>query len=228
MIQKEVIDRVLRIRFEEESATAFTLEQNGFQFIITAKHLFEKASWPNTATIDLLLEGVYKSFAVDIRYPEDDHIDIAVLHTNPYKEIAPFMGNIFSSEGMILGQDVYFLGYPYDFDTFLAGVSGSNTPLPFVKKACISGMLAPSPSVMFLDGHNNPGFSGGPVCFKKVNGSSFSIAGVISGYRYSKMAVLDENDNETDFYVKENTGIIEAMDISFAVNVAKEWIKSLL
>ena len=85
-------------------------------------------------------------------------------------------------------------------------------------------MLAPSPSVMFLDGHNNPGFSGGPVCFKKAGDKLFTIAGVISGYRYSQMPVLDKDNKKTEYYIKENTGIINAADISFAVIIAKEWL----
>ena len=224
MVQMEIINRVLRIRFAGSVATAFTLEQDNVQFIITAKHVFENAKWPNTATIELLIDGIYQSFPVDIQYPKDEQIDIAVLRTNPYQILTPFMGNSFSTKGMTYGQDVYFLGYPYNFDDLLAGFPGSNSPLPFVKKACLSGMLAPSPSILFLDGHNNPGFSGGPVCFKKAGDKLFTIAGVISGYRYSKLPVFDNMNKKTEYYIKENTGIINAADISFAVNIAKEWI----
>lgn len=48
-------------------------------------------------------------------------------------------------------------------------------------------MLAPSPSVIFLDGHNNSRFSRVPV-----------------------------------FYIKENTGIIEAAGIYFDVKIDEE------
>lgn len=224
MVQTEVIKRVFRIRFAGSAATAFTLEQDNVQFLITAKHVFEDAKWPDTATIELLIDGTYKSFLVDIKYPKDSRIDIAVLKTNPYQVLTPFMGNSFSTAGLIFGQDVYFLGYPYNYDSLLVSFPGSNSPAPFVKKACLSGILAPSPSVMFLDGHNNPGFSGGPVCFKKAGDKLFTIAGVISGYRYSQMPVFDKDNKKTEYYIKENTGIINAADISFAVNIAKEWL----
>lgn len=229
MIQMEVIKRVLRISFKNSFATAFTLEQNGTQFLITAKHLFQKNCYPNSADIQILIDSAYKTFSCDIKYPDNPQIDIAVIKTNPYQMLSQPYTNDFTSTGLVLGQDVFFLGYPYDFDRYLAGTSDDTTPIPFVKKACMSGMKSPSPSILFLDGHNNPGFSGGPVCFKKIGSNLFSIAGVISGYNSAKTPVYqhDEQDLskeiETGSYIKENTGIINAADISFAVDICKKW-----
>ena len=78
---------------------------------------------------------------------------------------------------------------------------------------------------MVFDGLNNPGFSGGPVCYRSTDASdgTMSIAAVISGYCPEKQAVLDENDQPTGSYVKSNTGIITAYDIKEAVQVAEHW-----
>ena len=225
MIQREVLTRVFRIRYAGGGATAFTMEHAGVQFLVTAKHVFEKTKWPANDKIELLIEGVYKPLDVEIKYPKDGRIDIAVMKTNPYEELNSPNGVQFTSNGLIFGQDVYFLGFPFNYDSLLAKFPGSNSPVPFIKKACFSGMLNPSPSMLFLDGYNNQGFSGGPVCFKNANDKSFSIAGVISGYRYRGSPVFDAKTHmECPLYVKENTGIIEASDISFAVTVAQEWI----
>ena len=78
--------------------------------------------------------------------------------------------------------------------------------------------------LLLLDGHNNPGFSGGPVCFSTPTQDLMTIAGVISGYRYHKKAIIDENDNPQPHYWKENTGIIYAYSIKHAVDIANNWI----
>lgn len=223
MVQTEITDRVFRLKFANSKATTFTLEQNNIQFLVTARHVFKSNNYPNSATVELLINGTYKSFTVEIKYPTDPQIDIAVMKTNPYQTLTPFFNNEFVSNGLIYGQDVYFLGYPFDYDSFLATFPNNNSPLPFVKKACFSGMLGPKASMLFLDGHNNPGFSGGPVCFKKEGARVFSIAGVISGYRPAKSYLYDKNDNLTDFYIQENSGIIHVADISFAIEIAKNW-----
>ncbi len=226
MVQSEILNRVFRIRFSTSVATAFTLEHENTQYIVTAKHLFKSSGFPAQSTIELLINGTYRSFTVDVRYPSNTYIDIAVLKTTPYQQVSKITGNTFTSTGLIFGQDVYFLGYPYDYDTLLANFPGTNSPMPFVKKACLSGMLSPSPSIIVLDGHNNPGFSGGPVCFKKTGDRLYTIAGVISGYRFDKVNVFDKNNQETEYYIKENTGIINAVDISYATAIAKDWTEN--
>ena len=65
---------------------------------------------------------------------------------------------------------------------------------------------------MTLDGHNNPGFSGGPVFFPmstKFNDHSVGLLGVISGYYYQTNTV--QNGSGTITY-KENSGIMIAFD----------------
>jgi len=99
---------------------------------------------------------------------------------------------------------------------------GDCHPIPFVKKACLSSIVF-SIGLLLLDGNNNPGFSGGPVCFKFPENDTFKIAGVISGYRYNKTTVFDNTDKETGMYVKENTGIVYAYDIKYALEIAQNW-----
>ena len=226
MVQTEILNRVFRIRFSTSAATAFTLEHGSTQFIVTAKHLFKDSGYPAQSTIELLINGTYQSFNVDIRYPSNANIDIAVLKTIPYQQISPITGNACTTAGLVFGQDVYFLGYPYNYDTLLTNYPGTNSPMPFVKKACLSGLLSPSPSIIVLDGHNNPGFSGGPVCFKKAGDKLYTIAGVISGYRFDRVHIFDKNDQETEYYLKENTGIINVSDISYATAIAKNWAEN--
>lgn len=224
MVQYEILTRTFCISHESSKATAFTIEENDIQYLVTAKHFFKDIGYPATATINILINGQYHDFNVIIKYPQDDIIDIAVMKTTPYCEISKKMGNGLTSKGLIYGCDVYFLGYPFNYDELLTTFPSSSTPIPFIKKATFSGTLKQNQSILFLDGHNNPGFSGGPVCFKNDNDSLFTIAGVISGYNYNRKPVFDSNsDKETPFYIQENTGIIYAYDISYAVNLTKNW-----
>ena len=225
MVQSEIFGRVFRIVFGSNAGTTFTIEQDGTQFLVTAKHIFEDAQFPAQAEIMLWKEGRYQSIHVEIRYPEDQEIDIAVMKTNPYLFVSKINDNKNTSEGLIWGQDVYFLGFPYDFDVHLKSLPDSKTPVPFIKKACLSGALNEH-SILVLDGQNNKGFSGGPVCFKSIQSDekSMRIAGVISGYYYEKKKVLDPTGNITEYYLEDNTGIVKAYDIREAITVAKTWL----
>lgn len=83
-------------------------------------------------------------------------------------------------------------------------------PIPFVKKGIISSFITDSlgTTQIFLDGHNNPGFSGGPVVvtnFGNETKHKMRIIGIVSAY-------LNENKiTKTpigDFVNKENSGIV--------------------
>lgn len=222
MPQSEVLCRTLRISYNTSSGSAFTIEVNGIQYIITAKHLFKSDRYPATAQITILEQKKYMPYNVEIKYPSKSSIDIAVIKLIPYQLLTPTFENEFSSNGIIIGQDLYFLGFPYDYDDLLCDLPGETHPMPFIKKACLSSIIFPNGKLL-LDGHNNPGFSGGPVCFKPQGSKSYNIAGVIASYRFDRQVVFDKDENETDMFVKENTGIINAYDIKYAVEIARNW-----
>lgn len=226
MVQMEIISRVFRIVFGTSTGTAFTIEDHGVQFLVPAKHIFKSANHPSTGKIALLVEKNYQTFDVEIRYPADQEIDIAVMKVTPYQQLTPMFENENTTKGLALGQDVYFLGFPYQYDQLLSSIPGDSKPLPFVKKACLSTILTDNKSILLLDGHNNPGFSGGPVCFKEIGSGkkAMAIAGIVSGYRFDRQYVFDENDTQTKSYVKDNTGIIIAHCISHANKIASEWV----
>lgn len=227
MVQTEILRRVMRIRFEKYGGTAFTIESHGKQFLVTAKHLFENAAFPASTQIMLLIGTEYKTFDVDIRYPTEPKADIAVIKLKKEQFLTPVYNNVNSTEGLVLGQDVFFVGFPYEYDTILGLFPGGNMPIPFVKKACMSAILQDSAGTILLDGLNNPGFSGGPVCFKKVgsNEKTMHIIGVISGYRCFPQPLLGQNNMPTPLYVQENTGIIIVSDIKHANLIADNWIE---
>lgn len=227
MVQAEILCRVIRILYEGSCGTAFTMEDHGEQFIVTAKHMFKKNAFPTFTTIHLLIGDKYQPFEVDIRYPEELKADIAVLKLKKSQILTPIYENVNSCAGVVYGQDVYFVGFPYEYDSILGVFPGGSMPIPFVKKACLSAILKDGAGTILLDGQNNPGFSGSPVCFKAVGTTEkcMRILGVVSGYQFDKQQVFCKNGNETNCYVKENTGIVVVTDIKYAVQITKNWIQ---
>jgi hypothetical protein len=70
----------------------------------------------------------------------------------------------------------------------------------------------------FLDGHNNPGFSGGPVVFKEPNKNEFKVASVISGYRYTNEPIF-AGEEKVPLAYRYNTGIIISYGIKHGVDL---------
>lgn len=123
--------------------------------------------------------------------------------------------------GLFLSQEAYFLGYPFGFSIDGRQLN-AGYPLPFVKQALCSAFDLPERENrrLFLDGHNNPGFSGGPVVYLDVNTKKLTIAGVISGYHNQPDIVL-KNGQPTEYTVQSNSGIIVAYDIDTIIKAIK-------
>ena len=117
-------------------------------------------------------------------------------------------------KGLTYGQDVYFLGFPYGYlGRYHFGPQGY--PLPFVKKATLSLFDG---KTFLLDGHNNPGFSGGPVVFTEPFKHNYKVAAVVSGYRAVEEPVFADGVASGLTY-SYNTGIIIAHAIDWALDL---------
>ena len=223
MIQSEVICRVLRIVCDKKCGSTFTLEVEGKQYLATVKHLFEDVGYPPHYTIGLFLDAGYISKEVDIYYHINPNIDIAILSVTPHEILTQEYDNLLTSNGVALGQDVFFLGFPFEYDQMAAKPKNRGVPTPFVKKACLSSIqvFPDGSNLLILDGINNHGFSGGPVCFKPIGSRSMSICGIVSSYRYDNSPIRDVNDKIMPYSVRENTGIIHTFNISHAIEIIK-------
>ncbi len=214
-ITKSILERTFQFSFDESQGTCFTIDCDNRQYIVTARHLV----WPITgpATISIKHEKVWKPCSVNLVGHCRGEVDISVLaagfqlsSTHPL----PTTG------GIILGQDVHFLGFPYGL-TSEVGAFNRNFPFPLVKKATLSAV--DSNYLFFLDGHNNPGFSGGPVVFSPEGkpDNDLSVAAVISGYRLNMEPVYLEGER-TPLEFVYNTGIIVAYGIKHATDLISQ------
>jgi hypothetical protein len=69
-----------------------------------------------------------------------------------------------------------------------------------------------------LDGHNNPGFSGGPVLFKEQEHGKLKVAAVVSGYRFANEPVY-HGEQKLPVTYRYNTGIVISYGIKHAVRL---------
>ncbi len=209
MITTNVIQRTFHIKVGEQSGTCFAADVDGKQYLITAKHLVEDLIGTNFILINH--EKQWKAVETTLVGHCDGDIDISVLA--PDVQLAPTYELTLTAGEIIYGQDVYFLGFPY-------GMTGESVPInfefpfPFVKKAIVSNLYFCNDELhtIFLDGHNNPGFSGGPVVFSRPNSIEYKVAAVISAYRYEIEPVYMDS-KQSPFTYRYNTGIIVAHGI---------------
>lgn len=215
MITTNVIQRTFHIRVSDFIGTCFTIDVAEKQYIITARHVVSEIS--GTQKISIFHGDQWKDIDVTLVGHCDGEIDISVLATNVL--LSPNYPLPATMEGIVYGQDVYFLGFPYGM-TGAIGEMNHDFPLPFVKQAILS-CLYTTPAgnqLLFLDGHNNPGFSGGPVVFKEQNKPDFKVAGVISGYRYNEEPIY-QGAQQLPLAYRYNTGIIITYGIRHAIEL---------
>lgn len=216
MITANVLQRVFLLEYNDKYGSCFTVDIAGKQYVVTAKHVVEGIS--KNDSIRLFHGDEWKHVQTKSIGVGAGEIDIAVFCINERiyaHSVEPSM------DGILYGQDVYFLGFPYGWYEVGEHELNRGFPLPFVKKAIVSNLgNHPEGRILYLDGHNNKGFSGGPVVFKRQSTNEFRFAGVVSSYRWQPEEVYI-SDAPSEAYVQYNTGIIEAFDIEHAVDIIK-------
>lgn len=251
-----VFQRVLYVRVgagtpHEGTATAFTLDVDGRQYTITAKHVVANLKKEDSLDIyrgDKWVPVKFKIFTCD------DPVDIAVLVAPELLTPTPILEP--DPKMFFYGQDVYFVGFPYGISMAAPKAIGDR-PFPFIKRAAISSSVEIDAekhvTQLLLDGYNNPGFSGGPVVYRDLNVRTdvFKVAGVVSGFIPELVPVVspkplkspDEASEvgkaqkwrlrqrldkswvemkDTDTYVPLNTGIVQAYSITPALDVIRQ------
>ena len=206
MIVSECYERTVRLDVPGDFGSGFTISRNRSQWLITADHLTHEVD-----ESDILVS--YHGDRVDVGltrvpnlYPT---VDVATYRLD--RSITPELDLNPTSDGVVFSQDVYFLGYPHGLGLQMDGV----VRLPFVKKAIVSASDSTSSGQerWYLDGINNPGFSGGPVVFCRNGTTHWQVMTIVSGYLSEKNKVVDGGSGA----VLANTGIIVANDIRYAV-----------
>ncbi len=217
MVTADVIQRTFHIKYNDAVATCFTIDVDNKQYIVTAKHVIE--GFPDFGVIELFKDSVWIELPAKLVGHCSGSIDISVLALD--RQISPSFPLEPTSSGLAYGQDVYFLGFPHMMRGE-AYADNNGFPFPFVKKAIVSWIAYENGiQTCYLDGHNNPGFSGGPVVFERYGEEGLKVCAVISAYRYSRDPVY-QGENAIPYEVRSNTGIIISYGIQHAVALIRE------
>lgn len=204
-----VLYRVFHVRVIERG-TAFTLDMDGRQYIVTAKHLLGSAAAPDSISI------LYEEWeAVPVKLVGMGKGDEDVLVFAADRQLSHAYPVDVGSAGIVLGQPVRFLGYMSSVPTI--PIPGSyGRPSPLVMGGVFSGLNGAAR--MWIDGQVNPGFSGGPVIFQPSSAPSrkecrWRIAGIIAGYVIAPVDVVGSSGVPLAAIAKNNSGLLFATSI---------------
>ncbi|MGA7437847.1 MAG: serine protease [Luteibacter sp.] len=214
-IQANILYRVFFIK-AGQYGTAFTIDVEGSEYLVTAKHLFDQVE--SIDEIRLFRNNEWTRYAVHAFAFCRGEADIAVLrlHERLSPPDLPVMSTV---DGLVLGQDVYILGFPHKMHEDVGQQLGGN-PCPLIKRGTASSLGGGDPQVLFVDALSNEGFSGGPVTFLAPNTpKDVRVAGVISGFRTHPEPVIGSDGEPTGAYVEMNTGLLRAYGIKYALDL---------
>lgn len=246
-VTSNVLRRTMLIKNQNKCGTAFTIEVDQKQYLITAKHVLSDLADQEDASIEILRSDNKWHYELFKVMKCTDPVDIVVLV--PHRQLTVNFPFEPTSRGLAFGQDAYFVGYP---------TAGTANPLlmgterlGFIKKATISYCdtdLKTGALRWFIDAINNRGFSGSPLAFVPQDQPSvFRVAGVISAYckEYGdvkeKVEIMQKQVTpadiamgniiqtegklfklkDTSFVVALNSGIAIVWDIKSAVDLIK-------
>jgi S1-C subfamily serine protease len=207
-----IYTRVLQIQASVSSGSAFTIEVDKRQYLVTARHVLVGTKPDDT----IKLKNGAKWETIPAKFIDcPTNADIAVL-VAPRQLTLTFTAPP-SSVGVLVGQDVFFMGFPYGLHSSMQSFN-----VAFVKKGILSSMITDTDgiSTIYIDGHNNPGFSGGPMVFKNSSDNEWHIAGVVSGFLWATNPIV--NGTGTNSFVQDNTGIVVGVDIRTAVDAIRK------
>ena len=231
----QAMSNTYNIYGDKFTGTCFMVTKNGEQYFVTAAHLFEHSHRSgDEVSIQLVVQNELQSYHGRVYFHSDRKVDIAVLklaetisqraaipdELTKYKDTLQniFRGNGFSTDSVFvsIGTETYFLGFPLgNLGTEVFGIK-----YPLLKKAIISGWVKYNGiDVLLLDGHNNLGFSGGPVVAYDEASKQMLVVGVISGYLPEPINIRQKNSMAS---VEENSGIIVCYDRRYMSEIFKK------
>jgi hypothetical protein len=207
----EILNRTIYISYGNEAGTAFKMDYQGTIYLVTAKHVV--AGVPQSgATIRIRQEGEWKDYhTVRTIYPFSPEVDIAIFETEE-KLTTPYL--IGATGSVTFGQPVWFVGFPFGG----LGTRWRGGSFAFIKRGTLSAMDSTNPDaiVLYIDGFNNSGFSGGPIVCWDFSKHVYEIIGVVQGYKPEAAKALI-NGQPVDTQILVNSGILVSYSIEHAI-----------
>jgi S1-C subfamily serine protease len=213
-VPNTVLWRVFYLKTQKGTGTGFTLDRNGNQYLITARHVVEGLS-ERAATLQIYRSADWHNLTANILYPSNPEVDIAVLQLpQPLRTDAPVLVPD-GGAGIYVSQEVFFVGFPEGAPHVYVG---SEFPIAFIKHGILSAIEFGDTKLWYVDGFNNPGFSGGPIVFQDSSTHEWKVGAVVQSYRV-EAAKTRIGKNLVDTPVLVNSGILIGYNIEYAVKV---------
>ncbi len=109
MVPSNILTRVFSIRIGSQQGTGFTIEVDGRQYLITARHIL--TSTKSASVVEIFHNNDWIKLPFRSISVEPAKVDIAVLALNQQlSDLLPVQLGIKSS---FLSQEVFFVGFPY-------------------------------------------------------------------------------------------------------------------
>lgn len=198
---------VFNLKNNNITGTTFLIDKDSINYFVTAKHILQNPQYGQKITVEILQDTLWKELIGTVFFDTTKNVDVVLIRPDGFSFVKS--GISLKRISMILGDEGFFLGFPFNFSTTDKENINSGFPFPLIKKAVYSGSIIDDDILtLYLDGHNNIGFSGGPILFKdrfKNGDNNFHLVGIISGY-------IEHNRELTTplgrFSYQENSGII--------------------
>lgn len=205
-----ILKRTVNIKSGTIQGTGFFINHGGKVYLITARHVVSGVS-EKKAILQVKRLGQWVNLqTVRTLFPSVSDVDIAVFETDEKPEAE---SGFVLSGNVTMGQQIWFLGYPAILNKF------SDFDIPFIKRGTMSAVDSSNRNavIFYIDGFNNPGFSGGPIVFWDFEKRQYNIIGVVQGYRADTAKVMVKGDFvDTDILV--NSGILVGYSIKHALD----------
>ena len=213
MVPTNILQRTFHIAHNGGAGTAFTVDIEDRQYLVTAKHVVEGLQ-ANT-TLSVMHAGQWLALDIGDVWFSPTGADLALI--SPKRQLSPAHPLLVgSAASFYLSQQIYFLGFPYGLRLDLGPVN-NDYPLPFVKTGIVSSFTAAGAGsqLIYCDAHNNPGFSGGPIVTVGAN-NQVHVIGVVSGFRHNDDPVM-LNGDATGLTYRANTGLVIGYGLKEAI-----------
>lgn len=196
------LQRTYLVRDGGSIGTGFTIDRDGRQYLVTAKHVSEGS----VGVIDVFHDGHWKNLDVTVVGAGMEGEDVMVLCADRQLSPAHPLGT--NDKGISLGQQVRFLGFPFAWRYDDLGKINNGWPIPIVKAGILSRLSSRNDRRLLVDAHGNKGFSGGPLV-AEIGGNPTVIGVVV-------IAVPNPDGVET---IDEHAGFVLAEPINTVTNI---------
>ena len=212
----------LAIKTANGIGSSFLVNHKGKIYLVTAGHVVRGLASADTP-VQVLKDGVWRPIhVVKVLHPPSAKVDIAVLKTElEAKPSEAIQLDDDDNEDVMMGQSVWFLGYP-SADLLHSYFQG-HKEMAFVKRGSMSAMDGKDPDavILYIDGINNKGFSGGPILYFDLNKHEYRIIGVVEGYKFENAEeLIGGKAVETKLLV--NSGILVGYSIVHAIQAMEQ------